>query len=479
MKKAATNNSNYDSELVKIADYVHDHKIKSVDAYKTATLCLKDALGCAMLALRHPECIKLLGPVVVGTSVPNGSRVPGTQFILDPIQAAFNIGAMIRWVDFNDAWFGKEWGHPSDNIGGILAAADYKSLQLRARGNKLLVMKDVLTAIIKAHEIQGMLSLENSFNKLGHDHVGFVKLASTAVITHLLGGNKEEIMAAISQVWVDGLTLRNYRHFPNTGPRKSWASADATSRAVNLAMITLKGEPGYPAVLSTKTWGFYDTVFKGDKLKMPKSFDSYVIENIIFKASFPAEIHAQTAVEAAIELHKSVKDKIDKIKKIVLNTQESAIKIISKTGPLKNYADRDHCIQYMVAVGLIYGKLDADSFDDKFAQDKRIDALREKVEIKEDKKYSKDYLDPDKRSVGNALQIYFEDGSHTDKIEVQYPLGHKKRRKEGVPAVEKKFEKNLTTRFPKIRIDSILEEFENQTRFESLPVDVFIDKWII
>lgn len=469
----------YDKELVDIAEYVHNYKVKSSHAFEMATTCLKDALGCAILALRYPECIKLLGPEVPGSLIPNGARIPGTQFILEPAQAAFNLGAMIRWVDYNDLWLGQEWGHPSDNIGGILTAADYISQKSRTIGNKPLTMKDVLVAIIKAHEIQGILSLDNSFNRLGFDHVILVKLASTAVITQVLGGTYDEILAALSQVFLDGASLRTYRHFPNAGPRKSWASADATSRAVWLAMITLKGEMGYPTVLSTKTWGFYDSVFKGNHLKFARPFGSYVIENLTFKASFPAEAHAQTAVECAMKLHNLVKNKLDKIKKIVLHTQESAIRIISKTGPLRNYADRDHSIQYMVAVGLIFGELNADSFDDKFASDPRIDALREKIEVIEDKQYSKDYLDQDKRSIANALQIFFEDGTQLEKVEIEYPIGHKRRRKEGTIALADKFKSNLATHFSQRKIDSIIKLFADQSDFESMPVDVFMQEWIL
>jgi 2-methylcitrate dehydratase len=482
MKQSSTESdieSVYDTELVKIADYVQDYQISSLKAYEMASVCLKDALGCAMLALRFPECLKLLGPVVKGSVIPDGARVPGTQYVLDPIQAAFNIGAMIRWVDFNDAWFGQEWAHPSDNIGGILAVADYRSRALRAKSLKPLTMKDVLTYIIKAHEIQGILSLENSFNKLGIDHVVLVKLASAAVITQILGGKKNDILATLSQVFLDGQSLRTYRHFPNTGPRKSWASADASSRAVRLSMMTLQGEPGYPTVLSAKTWGFYDAVFKGNSLKFPMPFGSYVIEHILFKASFPAEVHAQTAVEAAFILHKELKHPIAEIEKIKLHTQESALRIITKTGPLKNFADRDHCIQYMIAVALIYGKLNADSFDDVFAKDPRIDVLREKIEVIEDKKYSQDYLDPNKRSVANDLQIFFKDGSNTEKVVVEFPLGHPERRKEGLVALEEKFKIHLATRFPKRQMQCILDLFEDQARFEAMPVDAFMENWII
>lgn len=480
---SSTSDSNirppYDKELVEIADYIEDYIITSSEAYHTAAICLMDALGCGMLALRFPECTKLLGPIIPGSNIPGGARIPGTQFVLDPIQAAFNIGAIIRWVDFNDAWLAAEWGHPSDNIGAILAVADYLSQKNRSEGKPPLLIRDVLTAIIKAHEVQGILSLENSFNRVGLDHVVLVKVASTAVVTKLLGGNKQDILAALSQAWLDGQSLRTYRHAPNTGSRKSWASADATSRAVRLAMITLKGEIGYPSVLSVKTWGFYDAIFKGNHLKIQRPYGSYVIENVMFKAAFPAEMHAQTAVECALKLHDLVKDRLDEIKKIVLSTQESAIRIISKTGPLYNSADRDHCIQYMVAVALIYGELTADSFEDKFSKDPRIDALREKIEVVEDKEFTRDYLDPNKRSVSNAIQINFKEGANTEKVVIEYPLGHKFRRKEGIAALLEKLKTNLATRFPKRQMNLILEHYQDQSHFESIPVDIFMDMWVV
>lgn len=469
----------FDKELLAIADYVMDYSVTSDEAYNTARLCLMDTLGCGMLALRYPECTKLLGPIVPGTVVPHGARVPGTQFKLDPVQAAFNIGTLIRWLDFNDTWLAAEWGHPSDNLGGILAIADYLSHIRRSQGKAPLLMQDVLTTMIKAHEIQGVMALENSFNRVGLDHVVLVKLASTAVITSLLGGNKQDIATALSHVWVDGQSLRTYRHAPNTGSRKSWAAGDATSRAVRLALITLKGEMGYPSVLTAKTWGFYDVSFKGQSFKFQRPYGSYVMENVLFKISYPAEFHAQTAVECAIKLHPQIKNRLNEIDKIVLTTHESAVRIISKTGPLYNPADRDHCLQYMVAIGLIFGELTADYYEDKLAVDPRIDQLREKMEVVEDKQYSVDYHDPEKRSIANAMQIYFKDGSKTEKVAIEYPLGHRRRRQESIPVLLDKFEHNLSTRFPRKQVEAILNLCQDQKKLAQMPVDEFMDLWVI
>lgn len=471
----------FDKELIDIAQYVTNHNITSQEAYHTARLCLMDTLGCGMLALRYPECAKLLGPVVPGTRVPMGARVPGTQFELDPIRAAFNIGTMIRWLDFNDTWLAAEWGHPSDNLGGILAVADYLSRRrARQRANKSpLLMRDVLTAMIKAHEIQGVLALENSFNRAGLDHVVLVKVATTAIVTQLLGGSKEDIANALSQAWVDGQSLRTYRHAPNTGSRKSWAAGDATSRAVNLAMLTLKGEMGYPSVLTAKTWGFYDVLFKGQTFKFQRPYDTYVMENVLFKISYPAEFHAQTAVECAVQLHPQIKDRLDDIQSIELTTHESAIRIISKTGPLHNPADRDHCLQYMVAIGLIFGELTADYYEDKAAQDPRIDALRQKMVVTEDKQFSTDYHDPNKRSIANTIQIFFKNGHKTEKVTVEYPIGHRRRRQESEPILLEKFARNLATRFPMHQAERIMKLCENQTQLEAMSVHEFMEMWII
>jgi len=467
-----------DRVLVEIADYVIETVIDSKEAYTTAHACLLDALGCAMLALRYPECSKLLGPIVPGTTVPHGARVPGTPFVLDPVQAAFNLGAMIRWLDFNDTWLAAEWGHPSDNLGGILASADYLSQMRRANGQEPLVMRDVLTAMIKAYEIQGILALENSLNRVGLDHVLLVKVASTAVVTGLLGGSKEEISNAVSNAWIDNGSSRTYRHAPNTGSRKSWAAGDATSRAVRLALMTLRGEMGYASALSAKTWGFYDVVLGGKPLALTRSFSSYVMENILFKISFPAEFHAQTAVECAIILHEQVKDRLDQIEKIVLTTQESAIRIIDKTGPLNNPADRDHCLQYMVAIGLLSGQLRADDYEDERASDPRIDILRSKMVVEEDPRYSRDYLDPEKRSIANAVQVYFQDGTATEKVAVEYPLGHRRRRAESQIALREKLVANLRTRFPEKQVQEILEIGLDLPKLETMVVQDFVELFL-
>lgn len=469
----------FDKEIVDIASYVCDFTIENNEAYDTARYCLMDTLGCGMLALKYPECTKLLGPVVAQTLVPNGVKIPGTQFQLDPIQAAFNIGTMIRWLDFNDTWLAAEWGHPSDNLGGILAAADFISRKNITTNDKPFVMKDVLTAMIKAHEIQGILALENSFNRVGLDHVILVKIASTAVVTQLLGGNKQQIMNAISLALVDGQSLRTYRHAPNTGSRKSWAAGDATSRAVRLALIALTGEMGYPSALTVPTWGFYDVLFKGQPFKFQRPYNTYVMENVLFKISYPAEFHAQTAVECAVQLHPQVINKLNEIDKIELTTHESAIRIISKKGPLHNPADRDHCLQYMVAIGLLFGNLTADHYEQAVAADPRIDQLREKMIVTEDKNYSHDYLDPDKRSIANAIQIYFKDGSKTEKIIVEYPIGHRRRRKEGLPLLINKFKESLNTRFAKQQAEKILSLCQDKDKLLAMPVNEFVDEWII
>jgi 2-methylcitrate dehydratase len=468
-----------DKILVDIADYVLKTRINSPLAYDTARNCLIDTLGCGFEALGYPACTKLLGPIVPGTIVPHGAKVPGTPFQLDPVQAAFNIGAMIRWLDFNDTWLAAEWGHPSDNLGGILATADWLSRCAVAQGRKPLLMKDVLTAMIKAHEIQGVFALENSFNRVGLDHVILVKLASTAVVAQMLGLNREEIINAVSLAFVDGQALRTYRHAPNTGSRKSWAAGDATARGVRLALMAAKGEMGYPSVLSAKTWGFYDVLFKGKSFSLPQKLGSYVMENVLFKISFPAEFHAQTAVECAMQLHEQVKGRLDQIKKITIRTHESAIRIIDKKGPLHNPADRDHCLQYMVAVPLIHGRLTADDYEDKVAQDGRIDALRAKMECVEDKQFSRDYLDPAKRSIANAITIEFKDGKKTREVVVEYPIGHKRRRKEGIPVLVEKFKTNLARRFPSKQQQAILDISLNQKKLESMPVHEYVDMMVI
>ena len=467
-----------DDVLVKIADYVLDKNIESSEAYNTARYCLMDTLGCGLLALTFPDCKNLLGPYVEGTSVPNGVRVPGTKYVLDPVKGAWDIGAIIRWLDFNDTWLAAEWGHPSDNLGGILATADYLSQKNIAEGKEPLCMKDVLTGMVKAHEIQGVLALENSFNRVGLDHVVLVKVASTAVIASMLGLDKDQTIDALSQAWVDGQSLRTYRHAPNAGPRKSWAAGDATSRALQLVLLTQKGQIGYPSVLTAPTWGFYDVQFKGNSFSLPREFDSYVMENVLFKISFPAEFHAQTAVEAAVTLHPEIKDKLEDIERIQISTHESAIRIISKEGALNNPADRDHCLQYMTAIGLLKGDLVAEDYEDDVASDPRVDQLREKMVIEEDERYTKEYLESDKRSIANAIQIFFQDGSSTDKIEVEYPIGHRRRREQGIPLLVEKFERNLATQFSNERCNAIQSLCSNQEDLESTSVIDFMELFV-
>ena len=467
-----------DDVLVKIADYVLDKNIESSEAYNTARYCLMDTLGCGLLALTFPDCKNLLGPYVEGTSVPNGVRVPGTKYVLDPVKGAWDIGAIIRWLDFNDTWLAAEWGHPSDNLGGILAAADYLSQKKVAEGKDPLCMKDVLTGMVKAHEIQGVLALENSFNRVGLDHVVLVKVASTAVIASMLGLDKDQTIDALSQAWVDGQSLRTYRHAPNAGPRKSWAAGDATSRALQLVLLTQKGQIGYPSVLTAPTWGFYDVQFKGNSFSLPREFDSYVMEKVLFKISFPAEFHAQTAVEAAVTLHPEIKDKLEDIERIQISTHESAIRIISKEGALNNPADRDHCLQYMTAIGLLKGDLVAEDYEDDVASDPRVDQLREKMVIEEDERYTKEYLESDKRSIANAIQIFFQDGSSTDKIEVEYPIGHRRRREQGIPLLIEKFERNLATQFSNERCNAIQSLCSNQEDLESTSVIDFMELFV-
>ncbi len=470
-----------DRVLVDIADYVANREIQSSLAYDTARNCLMDSLGCAMEALAYPACTRLLGPLVSGTTVSNGAKVPGTQFQLDPVQAAFNIGMMIRWLDFNDTWLAAEWGHPSDNLGGILAVADWCARNAVTSEKKPFTIREVLTAIIKAYEIQGCLALENSFNKIGLDHVVLVKVASIAVVTHLLGGSRDQIVDALSQAWVDGQSLRTYRHAPNTGSRKSWAAGDATSRAVWLALITLKGETGFPSALTAKTWGFYDVLFKGQPFRFQRPIErwgSYVMENVLFKVSFPAEFHSQTAAECAMQLHSLVRERIDEIGKITIRTHEAAIRIIDKKGTLHNPADRDHCIQYIVAVALIFGRLTAADYEDTAAADPRIDKLRDKITCVEDPQFTRYYHDPKKRSVANGVTVEFRNGSKLNEAVVEYPVGHKFRRDEGIPLLEQKFRINLARRFPACQQETITEICLDQARLEATPVDKFVDMFV-
>ncbi|AYA39536.1 bifunctional 2-methylcitrate dehydratase/aconitate hydratase [Xenorhabdus nematophila] len=475
------NRPDYDQVIVDIVDYVMDYTIVSPIAYATAHHCLIDTLGCGLEALEYAACTKLLGPIVPGTVVPNGARVPGTPFQLDPVQAAFNIGAMIRWLDFNDTWLAAEWGHPSDNLGGILATADWLSRNAIARGETPLTMWDVLTAMIKAHEIQGCLALENAFNKVGLDHVVLVKVASTAVVAQMLGLSREEILSAVSLAWVDGQSLRTYRHAPNTGSRKSWAAGDATSRAVLLALIAQKGEMGYPSALTAKTWGFYDVSFGGKPFRFQRPYGSYVMENVLFKIAFPAEFHSQTAVEAAISLHHQLKERgkqVEDIAQITIRTHEACIRIIDKKGPLDNPADRDHCIQYMVAIPLIFGRLTAADYEDNIAADPRIDALREKIICVEDPDFTRDYHAPEKRAITNALTLVFTDGTQLDEIKVEFPIGHARRRKEGIPLLEEKFKTNLARRFPGEQQQKILAVSLDLMSLRDISVNEYLDLYV-
>jgi 2-methylcitrate dehydratase len=464
-----------DQVLVDIADYVANYTIASEEAYRTAHYDLLDTLGCGFEALSYPACTKLLGPIVPGTVVPNGAKVPGTPYQLDPVQAAFNLGATIRWLDFNDTWLAAEWGHPSDNLGGILMTADWLSRNAIAQGRSPLCVADVLTAMIKAHEIQGVIALQNGFNRVGLDHVVLVKVATTAVVAQMLGLSRDEIINAVSLAFVDGQSLRTYRHAPNTGSRKSWAAGDATSRGVRLALIAKTGEMGYPSVLTAKTWGFYDVLFKGQPFRFDRPYGSYVMENVLFKISFPAEFHAQTAVECAMQLHPLVRDRLKDVRRVTIRTHESAIRIIDKTGPLANPADRDHCIQYMVAVPMIFGHLTAADYEDAVAADPRIDALRDKMVCVEDAQFSRDYLDPNKRSIANAITVEFNDGTRTPEVVVEYPTGHRRRREEGIPLLLEKFRVNLARRFAAKQQQAILDVALDRKRLAAMAVNEFVD----
>jgi len=470
-----------DEVLTNIADYVLSYKIDSDLAYSTARHTLIDTLGCGLEALEYPACTKLLGPIVPGTIVPNGARVPGTSYQLDPVQAAFNIGAMIRWLDFNDTWLAAEWGHPSDNLGGILATADWLSRTALAAGKPPLTMRDVLTAMIKAHEIQGCIALENSFNKVGLDHVVLVKVASTAVVSQLLGLTRDQTIAALSLAWVDGQSLRTYRHAPNTGSRKSWAAGDATSRAVRLALMAQAGEMGYPSVLTAKTWGFYHVSFKGKEFSFQRPYGSYVMENVLFKISYPAEFHAQTAVEAAMTLHGQLEAQgktAEDIRAITIRTHEACLRIIDKKGPLSNPADRDHCVQYMIAIPLLFGRLTAADYEDRIATDPRIDVLRAKMECTEVSAFTRDYHDPDKRSIANSLRVELHDGTVFEET-VEYPIGHRRRRTDGLPLLVEKFKTNLRRRFLEDQQQNILEASLDRDRLEAMPVNEYVDLYAV
>jgi 2-methylcitrate dehydratase len=470
-----------DQVLTDIADYALNFEIESELAYSTAQHCLIDTLGCGLEALEYPACTKLLGPIVPDTFVPNGARVPGTSYQLDPVQAAFNIGAMIRWLDFNDTWLAAEWGHPSDNLGGILATADWLARTAIAESRRPMTMRRVLTAMIKAHEIQGCIALENSFNKVGLDHVVLVKVASTAVVSQLLGLNREQTIAALSHAWVDGQSLRTYRHAPNTGSRKSWAAGDATSRAVRLALMAKAGEMGYPSVLSAKTWGFYDVSFKGQEFRFQRPYGSYVMENVLFKVSYPAEFHAQTAVEAAMALRPKLAKMgktAEDIRTVAIRTHEACLRIIDKKGPLANPADRDHCVQYMVAIPLLFGRLTASDYEDWIASDPRIDALRAKMECVEVPAFTRNYHDPEKRSIANALRIELNDGTVLEET-VEYPIGHRRRREAGIPLLIEKFKTNLRRSFTEERQQEILDASLDRERLESMPVHEYVDLYAL
>jgi 2-methylcitrate dehydratase len=473
-----TNRPQPDQVLADMADYVCNYSIDSAEARSTARYCLMDSLACSLLALKFPDCTRLLGPLVPGAEMSGGARVPGTGYELDPVQAAFNLGTLIRYLDFNDTWLAAEWGHPSDNLGSILPVADYLSRRQMADGGAPLIMKNVLDAMILAHEIQGVLALENSYNKVGLDHVLLVRVASTAVTTRMLGGDREQVINAISNAWIDGGALRTYRHAPNTGSRKSWAAGDACRRAVTLALMAVNGEMGYPSVLTAKVWGYYDVLFDGKPFRFQRPYGSYVMENILFKISFPAEFHAQTAVECAMQLHPQVSGRLDEIEKIVIETQEAGVRIIDKTGPLDNYADRDHCIQYMVAVPLIFGQLNATSYGDEVAADPRIDALRDRMEVQENPRFTEDYFDPDKRGIGNALQVFFKDGSSTDRVEISYPIGHRRRRDEGIPALVDKFNAALDDHYSSEQAEAIRNACADQQALESMSVPDFVSLWV-
>jgi 2-methylcitrate dehydratase len=463
-----------DRVLVDIARYARDARITSDVAYETARYCLMDTLACGFQALAFAACTRMLGPVVPGATMAGGARVPGTSFELDPVQAAFNVGAMIRWLDFNDTWLAAEWGHPSDNLGGILAVADWQARKAAAEGRPAPTVRDLLTAMIKAHEIQGVTALENAYNRVGLDHVILVRVATTAVVAAMLGGTEEQVVNAVSNAWIDGGALRTYRHAPNTGSRKSWAAGDATSRGVRHALIALRGEMGYPSALTAPKWGFYDVLFRGNPFVYKQGFGSYVMENVLFKISFPAEFHAQTAVECAMRLHAEVKDRLDAIERIVIETQEPGVRIIDKTGPLANPADRDHCIQYMVAIPLIHGRLTAADYEDAVAADPRVDALRSRMEVRENPQFTADYYDADKRFIGNAIQVFFKDGTSTERIHMDAPIGHRRRRAEGYPVLVEKFRGSLPAVFPSTQCRRIEALFADPARLDATPVDDFV-----
>lgn len=472
-----------DPLLTEITDYVTAPADFSDEAYATARLCLMDSLGCAMLALNYPQCVKMLGPVVPGAICPGGARVPGTAYELDPVTAAFNTGVLIRWLDYNDTWLAAEWGHPSDNFGGILAVADYLCRKggprASAPSSDQVTVRQALTAAIQAYEIQGVLALENAFNRVGLDHVLLVRIATTAVTARLLGGTRAQVFNALSNAFLDGGALRTYRHAPNTGSRKSWAAGDATRRGVQLALWSLTGEMGYPNALTAPRWGFQDVVLRGQELLVNRPFGSYVMEQILFKVAYPAEFHAQTAAEAGVLLHPQVSSRWDAISRIRIETQESAMRIINKTGPLHNPADRDHCLQYITAIALLHGTVTSDLYEAEAAADPRIDALREKMEVVEEPRYTREYLDPERRSIANSVQVFFKDGTSTERVELEYPLGHRRRRTESLPHLQAKFRSNATTRLSRERVEDLEELFADAQRLDSLPVSKLMELFTV
>ena len=475
MARASNLRPEPDKVLADIADYADRYRVGSKLARETARLCLIDSLSCAFEALGYPACTKLLGPVVAGTIVPHGARVPGTTYVLDPVAATFNLGALVRWLDFNDAFYGETVIHPSDTISAVLMTADHLSRARVACGKAPLAMRDVLESTVKAYEIMGELALENGFGAVGLDHTILVKIAVTAVVTKLLGGTREEIVNAVSNAWIDGHALATFRRRPNTGSRKSWAAGDAASRGVWLALQAVKGEMGYPSALTARTWGFYDALFDGRRFRFQRPYTSYVIENVLFKIPYPTAFHGQSGVEAAIKLHPLVKDRLDDIRRVEVRCHNSTMVILDKTGPLHNPADRDHCMQYMMAVGMIYGTMTAEHYEDHVAADPRIDALRAKMKLAESRQYEREYHDPARRTNANSIQVFFKDGTKTPLSEVLYPLGHRRRRNEAIPVLMGKFEASVVRVFAPKRRDAILAACRDPQRLEAQPVNEFID----
>lgn len=467
-----------DAALLEVADYVTGYEVRDPATYNMARLCLMDAIGCAIEALKFEDCTRLLGPTVPGALFPGGARVPGTRFELDPVVAAFNIATMIRWLDFNDALAAAQGGHPSDNIGALLAVADYLSRREKAAGARPVVMRDVLAAMIKSYEIQGVLSMENNLVRLGIDYPVLAKVAATAVVTQMLGGGRDQIINAVSNAWADGANLTIFRHGNNTGPRKSWAGGDAASRAVLHALMALKGEMGYPSVISAKAFGFQDALLKGEKLKRPRPYGDFVMGHLIAFKFVPAGMQGQSAAECAYRLHPLVKDRLGDIDSIAIGSHERMMKIMDKRGPLTNPADRDHCVQYLVALGLIHGRIGTEDFEDDVAADRRIDALRERMTVAEDPRYTRDFHDPAKRTNTHSIEVRFRDGSRSPRIEVEYPLGHPPLHEDAIPLLEAKLERHLAGHFPPARVASLLGLLRDQQRLENMPADEFMDRLV-